>query len=156
MSNKIPEPVSNPMARFEIHQQLGIDTHYLGKFPLCHVLLHKNGALPWFILVPESDAVDLLDLPDGIRHGAMQEAASISEFIKKALGYPKVNFAAIGNVVPQLHLHVVGRRPGDPCWPAPVWGNLTETREYSAAELRETREALALRCRIKFLTGTKS
>jgi len=115
-------------------------------------LLNKNGALPWFILVPETDAGDLLDLPDGTRQTAMQEAAAISQFIKKTLGYPKVNFAAIGNVVPQLHLHVVGRRPNDPCWPAPVWGNLTETREYSAAELRQTSVALARHATIPFTT----
>jgi diadenosine tetraphosphate (Ap4A) HIT family hydrolase len=67
----------------------------------------------------------------------MTEAAVVSDFVKTMLGWPKVNFAAIGNVVPQLHLHVIGRKPGDACWPAPVWGNLIATRAYSAAELRE-------------------
>ncbi len=142
------------MAQFEIHRRLLIDSHCLGRMPRCHILLHKNASLPWFILVPETDAVDLLDLPDDVRHTAMHEAAAISGFIKKALGYPKVNFAAIGNFVPQLHLHIVGRRPGDPCWPAPVWGNLTETREYSAAELRKTSEQLARQSPIR-LTMTR-
>ncbi|MGE5217125.1 MAG: HIT domain-containing protein [Chloroflexota bacterium] len=138
------------MAPFEIHQQLRLDSHYLGKFSLCHVLLHRNGALPWFILVPETDTVDFLDLPDGARHAAMQEAASVSAFIKNVLGYPKVNFAAIGNVVPQLHLHIVGRRPNDPCWPAPVWGHLIAARGYSAAEINAMREALARHSAIRF------
>ena len=136
------------MEPFQIHHQLQLDTHYLGKFPLSHILLHKNAVLPWFILVPESAAGDLLDLPEDLRHVAMQEAAVVSEFIKKVLGYPKINFAAIGNVVPQLHLHVVGRRPGDGCWPAPVWGHPSETREYSAAALRDMNAAFARECAI--------
>ena len=136
------------MDPFKIHRQLQLDSHYLGKFPISHILLHKNAVLPWFILVPEFAASDLLDLPENMRHAAMQEAAALAEFIKKVLGYPKINFAAIGNVVPQLHLHVVGRRPGDACWPAPVWGHLSVTREYSAAELRDTNAALARECAI--------
>jgi diadenosine tetraphosphate (Ap4A) HIT family hydrolase len=130
------------MAQFRIHPQVLLDTHYLGKFPNCHVLLHKNAVLPWFILVPETNIADLLDLPDDLRGMTMREAAAISEFIKNQLGYEKVNFASIGNVVPQLHLHVVGRRPSDACWPAPVWGNLPETRDYSSPELRQLSERL--------------
>jgi diadenosine tetraphosphate (Ap4A) HIT family hydrolase len=130
------------MARFEIYPQLLLDTHYLGKFPISHVLLHKNAILPWFILVPDTEIADLLDVPEKLRGIIIHEAAAISDFIKKALGYEKINFASIGNVVPQLHLHVVGRRPDDPCWPAPVWGNLRETREYSSPELCQLRERL--------------
>jgi diadenosine tetraphosphate (Ap4A) HIT family hydrolase len=131
------------MTPFEIHRQLLFDTHCLGRFQLCHVLLHRNALLPWFILVPETEFRDLLDLPEDQRAVAMNEAALVCEFIKKTLGYAKVNFASIGNVVPQLHLHVVGRRPDDPCWPEPVWGNLLEAREYSDAELRRLTGLLA-------------
>lgn len=134
------------MTAFEIHPQLLADCHRLGKFPLCHVLLHKIGMIPWFILVPQTDVTDLLDLPEQARWAAMAEAAAVSKFVKKTLGWPKVNFAAIGNVVPQLHLHVVGRKPGDACWPAPVWGNLTEIREYSAAELNNISQLLERDC----------
>ena len=139
------------MEQFVIHPQLRLDAHYLGKFPSSHVLLHKNAVLPWFILVPETEIADLLDLPDDLRVSVIDEAAVISEFIKRTLGYSKVNFAGIGNVVPQLHLHVVGRRPDDPCWPAPVWGNLRETREYSAAELRRITELLQRRLLALFI-----
>lgn len=130
------------MSRFEIHRQLLLDTHYLGKLPVSHVLLHKNAVLPWFILVPETAASDLLDLPQELLGMTMREAAVISAFIKRVLGCPKVNFASIGNVVPQLHLHVIGRRSDDPCWPAPVWGNLRETREHAEVEIRQLREKL--------------
>jgi diadenosine tetraphosphate (Ap4A) HIT family hydrolase len=143
------------MEPFQIHPQLQIDSHYLGKFPLCHILLHKNAVLPWFILVPESEAGDLLDLSEDARQVALQEAAAVSEFIKKVLGYPKINFVAIGNVVPQLHLHVVGRRPGDPCWPAPVWGHLTVSREYSAAEVQEMSAALARKYAITAVSAAR-
>ena len=134
------------MNHFELHPQLLLDCHRLGSFDLCYLLLHKNAALPWFILVPETDARDLLDLPEELRTAAMNEAAALSDFVKKVFHYPKTNFAAIGNVVPQLHLHVVGRKPGDPCWPAPVWGHLTDGPEYSAARLKEVASLLVQHC----------
>jgi len=139
------------MIHFELHPQLLLDCHRLGRFDLCYLLLHKNGALPWFILVPETDARDLLDLPEELRATAMNEAAAVSGFVKKILRYPRTNFASIGNLVPQLHLHVVGRKPGDPCWPAPVWGHLTSGREYSAAELTEITSLLVPHCALNLL-----
>ena len=137
------------MTRFEIHPQLLADCHQLGRFEFCHVLLNKNAAMPWFILVPETAMMDLLDLPVAQRSDALSEAALVSQFVKQELGYPKVNFAAIGNVVPQLHLHVVGRRPDDPCWPAPVWGHLNIHREYSPARLVELADVLVRRCSLR-------
>ena len=137
------------MARFEIHPQLLADCHRIGCLQLCHVLLHKNAVVPWFILVPETAVTDLLDLPPESRNAVMSEASMVSQLIKTALGWPKVNFAAIGNLVPQLHLHVVGRRPDDPCWPAPVWGNLTASREYSATDLDRMIALLTERCGLK-------
>ena len=74
---------------------------------------------------------DLLDLPRQVRNTAMDEAAIAARFLKTEFAVSKINFAAIGNVVSQLHLHVVGRRATDPCWPAPIWGNLVEADGYS-------------------------
>ena len=133
-----------PMTDFLIHPQLLADCHRLGRFEHCHVLLHKNAVLPWFILIPQTSVSDLLDLEKGLRMAVMNEAALLGQFIKNELGYAKINFAAIGNSVPQLHLHVVGRRPGDACWPAPVWGHLTEQREYTPHELIEISNRLEL------------
>jgi diadenosine tetraphosphate (Ap4A) HIT family hydrolase len=133
------------LSSFQIHEELVADCHRIGRFDLCHVLLHKNAAVPWFILVPETEKTDLLDLPEGLRNQAMEEASIISRFIKLELHCPKINFASIGNVVPQLHLHVIGRRPDDLCWPAPIWGNLTVFWEYSASRLREINELLVRR-----------
>jgi diadenosine tetraphosphate (Ap4A) HIT family hydrolase len=136
------------MADFTIHRQLLADCHYVGKLRLCHVLLHKNAVLPWFILVPETEVSDLLDLADDLRHMAVDEAAALARFIKNTLGYRKINFASIGNVVRQLHLHVVGRSDGDPCWPAPVWGNLGAARQYSSAELNRITDLLGSKCEL--------
>jgi diadenosine tetraphosphate (Ap4A) HIT family hydrolase len=124
------------MSRFEIHPQLLHDCHRLGQLRLCHVLLHKNAAVPWLILVPETAPTgDLLDLPDQVRDMAMDEAAIAARFLKTEFAVSKINFAAIGNVVSQLPLHVVGRRATDPCWPAPVWGNLVDADGYSSARI---------------------
>ncbi len=134
---------STPTPRpFRLHPQLLADCHRLGQLRFCHLLLNRNAALPWFILVPETELSDLLDLPPVLRSKAMDDTAVISGFIKETLGYPKVNFAAIGNVVPQLHLHVIGRREGDPCWPSPVWGHLEENLSYSKAQLEDIRRGI--------------
>jgi len=133
------------MSDFDIHPRLRADCHALGRYELCHVLLHRNAALPWFILVPETTLADLLDLPAAARDLALSECAAVGSFVKDELGWPKVNFGAIGNLVPQMHLHVVGRRPGDACWPAPVWGNLADDRTYEADEVGELTRGLAER-----------
>jgi len=135
---------------FNLHPQLVTDTHRLGRFELCHLLLHRNASVPWFILVPETDLVDLLDLPAGEQRMAMDEASRVSAFVKRELDWPKVNFGAIGNLVPQLHLHVVGGRPGDACWPAPVWGNLTTPVAYAPATVA------ALTASLTTLTGLQT
>ncbi len=137
------QTISVSMPDFQIHRQLLADCHRIGKFKLCHVLLHKNASVPWFILVPETEIGDLLDLPEELRSVAMKEAALVSRFIKQESRCRKINFASIGNVVRQMHLHVVGRREDDLCWPAPVWGNLTAAPEYSTERLQQIRDVLA-------------
>lgn len=119
----------------DLHPQLLADCHLLGRFDQCVVLLHRNAVLPWFILVPKTAYQDLLDLPAAQLATVMDECQSVGRFIKQELGLPKLNTAALGNVVPQLHIHVIGRRAGDACWPAPVWGNLKETADYSPQTL---------------------
>jgi diadenosine tetraphosphate (Ap4A) HIT family hydrolase len=131
------------MASTAIHPQLALDTHDLGSLGNSRVLLHRNATVPWFILVPDTAVGDLLDLPSGMLSSIMEEAALISQFVKGAFHCVKVNFASIGNIVPQLHLHIVGRKSDDPCWPAPVWGNLRHTRDYSADELARIVEQLS-------------
>ena len=101
------------MERDQIHRQLLADCHYLGSLPACELLLHRNAALPWFILVPDTQITDLLDLPEPHLEVVMADCAAVSAFIKQFLGFDKVNFAGLGNVVPQMHLHIIGRREGN-------------------------------------------
>lgn len=126
----------------QLHPQLLKDCHLLGHLKESLVLLHKNSTIPWLILVPQTDVADMLDLPEQQRNRVLAECVTISNFIRKHFGSPKINFGAIGNLVPQMHLHVVGRKPGDPCWPRPVWGNLTETIAYEADAIAEMTSAL--------------
>ena len=120
-----------------IHPQLLADCHHLGQVATGSLLLHRNAGLPWFILVPATEHQDLLDLPVADLSDVMADAARLSSFLKTELGYGKVNFAGLGNQVPQMHLHIIGRRDDDPCWPQPVWGNLPEGPEYDDATLAE-------------------
>jgi diadenosine tetraphosphate (Ap4A) HIT family hydrolase len=127
------------MNAFAIHSQLLADCHLLGRLPATHVLLHRNAAIPWFILVPETDHTDLLDLPPAQRDAVLADCKRVAGYLRWPLGRPKVNVAWIGNLVPQLHIHVIGRAPGDPCWPQPVWGHLTSGRDYDAGEVAALR-----------------
>ncbi len=127
---------------FNLHPQLVADCHLLGQFKECIVLLHRNAVVPWFILVPVTDAVDLLDLPTSQLGRVMEECSEIGKFVRDHFGSPKLNFGAIGNLVPQMHLHVIGRSPDDSCWPSPVWGNLSESRDYDVNAIAEITHAL--------------
>jgi diadenosine tetraphosphate (Ap4A) HIT family hydrolase len=130
------------MEQVHIHSQLLADCHYLGEFPASDLLLHRNAVLPWFILVPDTQMSDVLDLPEAHRQAVLAECAAVSAFIKQVLGFNKVNFAGLGNVVPQMHLHIIGRHSADPCWPQPVWGNLRDSDVYDPVQLGEWQEAL--------------
>ena len=125
------------MQETDIHPRLLEDCHVLGRLPHSTLLLQRNAALPWFILVPHTDLEDVLDLPGNALNEVVAEAATVSAFIKRELGYPKVNFAGLGNVVPQMHLHIIGRTAGDACWPQPVWGNLPDGGHYGEELLRD-------------------
>lgn len=133
-------PVSLP--QFQIHHQLLTDCHYLGKLSFCHVLLNKNSTIPWFVLIPETDVTDLLELPAAQREQALDECAQISHWIKQRYNISRINFGAIGNIVPQLHLHVIGRHTKDACWPKPVWGNLNMRSNYADDEIDFIRQQL--------------
>lgn len=130
------------MNGFVVHHRLLADCHYLGRLPAAHLLLHRNAAVPWLILVPETDRDNLLDLPAGLREALLADCKRVSDWLRIGLGLPKVNVAWIGNLVPQLHVHVVGRHPGDPCWPLPVWGHLGDRAAYSPERVAEIAQAL--------------
>lgn len=124
---------------FALHPQLAADCHRLGQLTQAQLLLHRNAALHWFILVPETACLDLTDLPSAQRNALLDDAAEVGTLLKDEFAYPRVNIGALGLLVPQLHLHVIGRREGDPCWPGPVWGALPPGGEYDDAELEKLR-----------------
>jgi diadenosine tetraphosphate (Ap4A) HIT family hydrolase len=125
-----------------LHPQLAADCHVLGGSRGCLLLLHRNAAIPWFVLVPPSEVLELHELPSSLRADLDAAADRLAQFVKRHFACDKINVAAIGNVVPQLHLHVVGRRRDDACWPRPVWGHLDTSGVYETGGLARLTEAL--------------
>ena len=106
---------------FVLHPRLAADTSFIADWPLCRVLLMEDARYFWLVLVPRRDDVtEITDLFAQDRALLMEETARAGQIIK---GDAKLNIGALGNLVPQLHLHVVARHPGDPAWPGPVWGH---------------------------------
>ncbi len=125
-----------------IHPQLAADCHHLGRLASGELLLNCNAALPWFILVPDTELEDVLDLTADDLALVLADSQRVSAFLKNELGMAKTNFAGLGNVVPQMHLHIIGRQPDDACWPQPVWGNLEPGPEYDKTTLADWQQRL--------------
>ena len=125
-----------------LHPRLRNDSHYLGNLPLCAVLLMHNAALPWFVLVPDVSATELCDLDDAAHATLQEETRLLARFVRSHFNVDKLNVAAIGNIVRQLHMHVVGRFVDDYCWPGVVWGTAHAAR-YEPAQLDDIRAALS-------------
>lgn len=127
----------------EIHPQLTADCILLGRFRLCHLLLMNDSNYPWFILVPEKDGIrEIYQLDDADRARLLAESCELAEFLMHHFAGDKLNVAALGNQVPQLHLHHIVRYRSDPAWPAPVWGKLPPVA-YTATAIDEIRAAIA-------------
>ena len=118
-----------------IHPQLQNDCLVLGKFPLSFLLLMKDANYPWFILVPDREGItEIYQLSEEDQGQLLVESSSLARFLMRGFNADKLNIAAIGNIVPQLHMHHVVRYRTDPAWPAPVWGKLA-ARDYTDNEL---------------------
>jgi diadenosine tetraphosphate (Ap4A) HIT family hydrolase len=128
---------------FELHPQLARDCHVLGSVDEGLVLLHKNASLPWFLLVPRTDAGQLHELGAEERIRIQARWNDLAAWVSERFACDRVNVAAIGNVVPQLHLHTVGRRAGDPVWPGVPWGQSLSDRSWSDEDLAGLRRELA-------------
>jgi diadenosine tetraphosphate (Ap4A) HIT family hydrolase len=108
-----------------IHPQLQADCIILGRFPLCHLLLMNDSNYPWFVLVPErEDITEIHQLDIADQHQLISESSTLSRCIEQLFDADKINIAALGNIVPQLHIHHIVRYRTDAAWPAPVWGKL--------------------------------
>ncbi|WKZ33741.1 MAG: HIT family protein [Thermodesulfobacteriota bacterium] len=112
------------MKPFNLHQKLLNDTFEITRLKLSLALLMNDSSFPWVILVPMREGVtELHDLPAVDRAVLMEEMAAASRAIEKLYRPDKINIGALGNIVPQLHIHVVGRKRDDRAWPGPVWGS---------------------------------
>lgn len=116
----------NNVHGWHLHPQLADDTHPLAQFALCEVRLMDDANHPWLILVPRvENAVEVIDLDAAQQAQLMQEIDRASRALQAAVKPHKLNLAALGNVVPQLHIHVIARFHDDIAWPRPVWGMAT-------------------------------
>lgn len=129
---------------FELDPRLQQDTLPVGDFPLCRLLLMNDAQYPWFVLVPRrEEIVELFQLDVEDQRTFWQETTGLAEILKDTFGADKMNVAALGNVVSQLHMHVIVRRHGDPAWPAPIWGK-HPAQPYTAEQVAAIREKLRL------------
>lgn len=125
---------SLPEEMTDLHPQLANDTIELGEFDLCRLLLMNDNNYPWFILVPKvSGVTEIYQLFQTDQEQLMRESSLISRMLVEVFKADKVNIGALGNVVPQLHIHHIARYETDPVWPAPVWGKLEAVAYDDAA-----------------------
>jgi diadenosine tetraphosphate (Ap4A) HIT family hydrolase len=121
---------------FALDARLAADTFVVGDLPLSRVLLMNDARYPWVILVPRrAGLAEITDLAPSERAELMEEMAQVAAALGEWPGVEKINIGALGNVVRQLHAHVVGRRAGDAAWPGPVWG-AGPAVAYEAAQLK--------------------
>jgi len=132
-------------AAWSLDSQLERDSAAIGDLPLCQVRLMRDANFPWLLLVPRRHAVsEFSDLPEPERTQLMREIAQAADALKAETGCDKINVAAIGNIVAQLHVHVVARFRNDVAWPRPVWGH-QPARSYEPAAMERLMMALRQR-----------
>ena len=126
----------------EIHSQLANDCLLLGKFTLSHLLLMRDANYPWCILVPDCEGItEIYQLSEADQQQLLHESSQLSQAMVAAFNPDKLNSAALGNVVPQLHVHHIARYKTDVAWPAPVWGRVA-VKPYSDDELATVVQSL--------------
>ncbi|HVT55195.1 MAG TPA: HIT family protein [Xanthobacteraceae bacterium] len=131
------------MANFSLDPRLAAESFSLGDLALCEVRLFDDARFPWLILVPKRDgAAEIIDLEDDERPVLMNEIEIASAALKRITNCHKLNVAALGNQVRQLHVHVIARFENDAAWPQPVWGKGTRVAYHA-----DSRDALSKQLR---------
>lgn len=137
---------ANAPQRYELHPQLAADTHPVAALALCELRLMDDANYPWLVLVPRlPQARELIDLDATQRHVLGDEVDTAARVLRDVFQPHKLNVAALGNLVPQLHVHVIARYEHDPAWPAPVWGRVAArpyTPEALVERIAQLRDAL--------------
>ena len=127
------------MSTFELHPRLAADTFELGRLQLCRVLLMNDANYPWLILVPQRSGLrEIFELNANEQTQLIHESSHVARSMSTLFKAEKMNIAALGNMVPQLHLHHIARNTHDPAWPHPVWGHCP-AQTYDPRTLDERR-----------------
>ncbi|WP_209327377.1 HIT domain-containing protein [Pseudoalteromonas sp. PA2MD11] len=117
--------MKNTDTSFSLAPELQRDCIELADWPLCKVLLMNDSQYPWFILVPRvADVKEIIDLSEELQITLLQESGKLSKLLQQVFSPDKLNIAALGNMVPQLHVHHIARFTTDAAWPTPIWGKL--------------------------------
>lgn len=121
----------------ELHPQLEKDCVVLGQFLLSKLLLMRDANYPWLILVPDRDSItEIFQLDEADQQQLLRESSCVAQLLVKEFNADKINIGALGNIVPQLHIHHIARFTEDAAWPAPVWG-AHPAKSYSESELEK-------------------
>jgi len=127
---------------FQLHPRLKNDSIELGEFSLCKLLLINDSQYPWFVLVPKkTDITETFQLLEEDQQLLQQESSILAETLASLYKADKMNVAAIGNLVPQLHIHHVVRYKNDIAWPAPIWGKF-DTVPYSSIQINKIKSQI--------------
>jgi diadenosine tetraphosphate (Ap4A) HIT family hydrolase len=130
---------------FSLDPHLEADSLHITNLALCHVRLMNNARFPWILLIPRRPQVyEIFDLSETDRHTLMNELCLASGSLQLLTNAEKMNIGALGNIVPQLHVHVIARFSSDSAWPNPVWGSAAEpyTTEHAAQMIASVRAML--------------
>jgi diadenosine tetraphosphate (Ap4A) HIT family hydrolase len=136
---------------FTLDARLNNDCFTLAETPTSLWLLLNNSHFPWFIIVPKTEVEELYLLPLDLQGKLQQQSALISEFVTINFACDKLNVAAIGNIVKQMHLHIIGRTETDPCWPGVVWG-AEHKRDYVRSDVVVIQKKLKEFCQQKAIS----
>lgn len=127
---------------FQLHPRLRQDSIEIGRFTLSRLLLINDSQYPWFVLVPERNEItEIYQLSEQDQSLLQKESSHLAKNLAEIYGADKMNIAAIGNVVPQLHIHHIVRYKKDIAWPAPVWGKF-DAVSYTEQELEKIRSEI--------------
>ena len=130
---------------FTLHERLAADTVPVVDLALCRVLLMKDRRYPWLILVPRRERLrDFDDVKPEDKHAFYEEIERVSAILREEAAAEKMNVAALGNMVPQLHVHIIARFERDAAWPGPVWG-VGDAEPYADGEAEALIERLRTR-----------
>ena len=133
---------------FELHPQLAKDTAPVVALDLCKVILMTDARFPWLILVPQRSGLrELHDLSPDERARLMEDIAIASQVLEQTYAPDKINVGALGNIVEQLHIHVIARNRNDDAWPGPVWGQGTP-HPYAQTDLARTQNDLKMALKV--------